>query len=174
MKFAIAALVSALLLVSARAETITSSAGAHAQVSSRYASQFRALIAALEHAGASIKFMGGIRPGYCGQASKHPCGMALDVCQLSRGVVDARCHLPGRSALSAIAARVGLFSGGDWCNSDYGHVEAGGSVACGRSWASLHGGSTHETHLAGFHRRGVGNARIRSAASGGPSDMDFR
>jgi hypothetical protein len=83
-----------------------------------------------------IKFMGGIRRGRCSRSSKHPCGMALDVCQLGRGSVDPRCSLPGRSEMSAIARRHDLFSGGDWCSSDYGHVEAGGSTACGHRWAA--------------------------------------
>ena len=55
----------------------------------------------------------------------HPCGKALDVCQLRRGVVDPRCHLPARRALAQIASSHGLFEGGRWCNSDYGHVQLG-------------------------------------------------
>src|SRR5580698_5521963 len=129
-----ALLVVATVLVAAgaaQAGNVSSRAGATATVGASYAGEFQALIRDLEAAGASIKFMGGIRAGRCATSSKHPCGMALDVCQLSRGVVDSRCHLPGAKALSEIARRHGLFSGGDWCNSDYGHVEAGGSTACG-------------------------------------------
>jgi hypothetical protein len=48
---------------------------------------------------------------------------ALDVSQLSRGVVDRRCNLPGRVALGRIAASHGLFEGGRWCNSDYGNAQ---------------------------------------------------
>jgi hypothetical protein len=50
---------------------------------------------------------------------------ALDVCQMRRGVVDPRCHLPPRRALAQIASSHGLFEGGRWCNSDYGHVQLG-------------------------------------------------
>jgi hypothetical protein len=133
-RLGIAGLCAVVLTASAQAETITSRAGARASVSGRYAGQFQALVNDLEAHGATVKFMGGYRAGRCGQATKHPCGMALDVCQLARGVVDRRCNLPGRAEMSEIAKAHGLFSGGDWCNSDYGHVEAGGSVACGHRW----------------------------------------
>lgn len=125
-----------LALSCAQGANLHSRYGASATVAPRYAAQFQSLIRDLEDHGASIRFMGGYRPGHCSQSSKHPCGMALDICQYSRGVVDRRCHLPGRVAMSAIAKRHDLFSGGDWCNSDYGHVEAGGSVACGGRWAT--------------------------------------
>jgi hypothetical protein len=170
---AAALLCAVVLTASARAETITSAAGAKATVSSKYAAQFQALIRDLEAAGSSIKFMGGYRPGVCAQDHKHSCSMAIDLCQFRRGVVDARCRLPGRAAMSAIAKRHNLFSGGDWCNSDYGHVEAGGSTACGHSWASR-----GELHEAGNHRRrrvgGHGYASIGQPASGGPGSPDFR
>jgi hypothetical protein len=79
--------------------------------------------------------MGGIRPGPCSVASEHPCGKALDLCQLRRGVVDARCNLPGRVALGQIAAAHGLFEGGRWCDSDYGHAQIGVTApACGGRW----------------------------------------
>jgi hypothetical protein len=56
----------------------------------------------------------------------------LDVCQLRRGVVDARCHLPPRQALAQIAAAHGLFEGGRWCHSDYGHAQLGVTASdCG-------------------------------------------
>jgi len=60
--------------------------------------------------------------------SQHPCGKALDVCQHRRGVVDPSCHLPGRAELGKIAASHGLFEGGRWCNSDYGHAQVDESV----------------------------------------------
>jgi hypothetical protein len=156
------------------ASNLHSKVGAHATVSPRYAPQFQALIDDLERHGAQVRFMGGYRSGYCGQASKHPCGMALDVCQLARGVVDRRCHLPGRVAMGEIARRHNLFSGGDWCNSDYGHVEAGTSVACGHSWAS-NGGSKHEGH----HYRTVARAveyasvSVKGANPTGPGGVNF-
>jgi hypothetical protein len=100
--------------------------GARARVGVAYAARFQAYIDDLEtNHGANILFMGGIRPGRCLISSLHPCGKALDVCQLRRGVVDPRCHLPGRAALAGIAAAHGLFEGGRWCNSDYGHAQVG-------------------------------------------------
>ena len=118
----------------AHAGNLHSRFGAIATVSPSHAAQFQSFINDLEAHGAHSRCMGGYRPGRCSQASKHPCGLALDLCQYSRGVVDRRCNLPGRAALSEIARAHGLFSGGDWCSSDYGHVEAGGSVACGHRW----------------------------------------
>ena len=108
--------------------------GATARVSPKYARAFQGFIDDLEAGGASLRFLGGYRAGKCWQGSKHPCGMALDYCQYARGVVDKRCNLPGRAVVAQIAARHGLFEGGQWCNNDYGHVEAGGSTACGKSW----------------------------------------
>jgi hypothetical protein len=117
---------------------VVSRSGARASVSASYASQFQGLINDLEAYGARITFMGGYRAGVCSlPAHKHPCGMALDICQLARGVVDGRCNLPNHQELSRLAQAHGLFSGGDWCNDDYGHVEAGGSVACGHGWATV-------------------------------------
>jgi hypothetical protein len=40
-------------------------------------------------------------------------------------VVDRRYNLPGGVALGQIAAAHGLFEGGRWCNSDYGHAQVG-------------------------------------------------
>lgn len=100
-----------------------------ARVGSRYVGMFQAYIDDLEANGAIVKFMGGIRSGHCWSGEMHPCGKALDVCQYSRGVVDHRCHLPGRSTIAEIAARHGLFEGGQWCNSDYGHAQVGISAA---------------------------------------------
>jgi hypothetical protein len=100
--------------------------GARARVGIAHAARFQAYIDDLENNhGARILFMGGIRPGRCSRSGLHPCGQALDVCQLRRGVVDPRCHLPPRRTLARIASSHGLFEGGRWCNSDYGHVQLG-------------------------------------------------
>ena len=107
--------------------------GARARVGVAYAVRFQAYIDDLENNhGARVLFMNGIRPGRCSPASEHPCGKALDVCQRRRGVVDPRCNLPARVALGQIAAAHGLFEGGRWCNSDYGHAQVGvTAAACG-------------------------------------------
>ena len=111
---------------------ISSRTGARARVGIRYVARFQAYIDDLENNhGARVLFMGGIRPGGCSPSSEHPCGKALDVCQLRRGVVDLRCKLPGRAALAQIAASHGLFEGGRWCNSDYGHAQVGVTPSCG-------------------------------------------
>ena len=113
---------------------ISSKTGARARVGVRYAARFQAYIDDLENNhGARVLFMGGIRPGSCSRSSEHPCGKALDVCQLRRGVVDRRCKLPERAALGRIAASHGLFEGGRWCNSDYGHAQVDVTLACGDS-----------------------------------------
>jgi len=104
--------------------------GAKARVGISYAARFQAYIDDLENNhGARVLFMNGIRPGHCSPSSEHPCGKALDVCQRARGVVDPRCNLPGRVALGQIAAAHGLFEGGRWCNSDYGHAQVGVTAA---------------------------------------------
>jgi hypothetical protein len=115
---------------------ISSKTGARARVGVAYAARFQAYIDDLEkNHGARILFMGGIRPGRCSVASEHPCGKALDVCQLRRGAIDLRCNLPGRAALGQIAAAHGLFEGGRWCDSDYGHAQIGVTApACGGRW----------------------------------------
>jgi hypothetical protein len=107
--------------------------GAHARVGIAYAARFQAYIDDLEtNHGARVLFINGIRPGRCSSSSEHPCGKALDVCQRRRGVVDLRCNLPGRVALGQIAASHGLFEGGRWCDSDYGHAQIGmTAAACG-------------------------------------------
>ena len=107
--------------------------GARARVGVAYAVRFQAYIDDLENNhGARVLFMNGIRPGRCSPASEHPCGKALDVCQRRRGVVDPRCNLPARVALGQIAAAHGLFEGGRWCDSDYGHAQVGvTAAACG-------------------------------------------
>lgn len=103
--------------------------GATAHVSPKYVGRFQAYIDDLEAQGATIRFMGGIRPGKCWTGGRHPCGMALDTCQLRRGIVDKRCNLPGPASIFAIAARHGLFEGAGWRSSDYGHAQAGGNDA---------------------------------------------
>ena len=105
---------------------ISRKTGARARVGITHAARFQAYIDDLENNyGARVLFMGGIRRGPCSPSSEHPCGKALDVCQLRRGVVDARCKLPARVTLGQIAAAHGLFEGGRWCNSDYGHAQVG-------------------------------------------------
>ena len=99
--------------------------GATARVSPQYAARFQGYIDAIEATGASVRFMGGIRRGHCSSSSMHPCGRALDVCQVGRGRVDPRCRLPGRHELARIAEAHGLTEGGIWCNSDYGHAQVG-------------------------------------------------
>lgn len=112
--------------------------GASARVGVAHAAKFQAYIDDLENNhGATIKFMGGIRRGRCSDAHLHPCGRAIDVCQLSRGRVDHRCHLPDRSSLAIIAKQHGLFEGGQWCHHDYGHAQVGVTAgACGSTYAA--------------------------------------
>ena len=112
---------------------ISSKTGARTRVGVAYAARFQAYIDDLEkNHGARVLFMGGLRPGRCSIFGEHPCGKALDVCQLRRGVVDPRCNLPGRVALGRIAAKHGLFEGGRWCDSDYGHAQVDITApACG-------------------------------------------
>jgi Uroporphyrinogen decarboxylase (URO-D) len=114
---------------------LSAKTGARARVGVAYAARFQAYIDDLEkNYGARVLFMGGVRPGRCAPESEHPCGKALDVCQLRRGVVDPRCNLPGRVVLGQIAAAHGLFEGGRWCQSDYGHAQIDVTApACGDS-----------------------------------------
>ena len=120
--------------------------GAQARVGITYAARFQEFIDDLEtNYGARVLFMGGLRPGHCSSSSQHPCGKALDLCQRRRGVVDARCNLPGRTALAQIAASHGLFEGGRWCNSDYGHVQVGvTAAACGDARVRIVQGATDQ------------------------------
>lgn len=100
--------------------------GVWASVSAKYRDRFQNYIDALEEEGASIYYMGGIRAGKCSiPANKHPCGMAMDICQDKRdGVQAARfCNLPPRSKMVELARKEGLFEGGAWCSADRGHVE---------------------------------------------------
>ena len=113
--------------------------GATARVGVAYAARFQAYIDDLEAHGASARFMGGIRAGRCSNRHLHPCGMALDVCQYRRGVVDHRCHLPDRADIARIAQAHGLFEGGQWCSSDYGHAQVGVTAgACGTRLARVY------------------------------------
>jgi hypothetical protein len=117
---------------------ISHKTGASARVGAQYASRFQSYVDDLEARGATVYFMGGIRRGHCSSSSMHPCGKALDVCQTSRGRVAAKCHLPDRSTLARIAQSHGLFEGGQWCNSDYGHAQAGETAAaCGHKSYSI-------------------------------------
>jgi hypothetical protein len=108
---------------------VSKKTGATARVGAAYAPRFQAYIDDLEASGAVVRFMGGIRRGHCWSGGLHPCGKALDVCQLARGRVDGRCRLPGRDAVARIASAHGLFEGGQWCHSDYGHAQVGVSAA---------------------------------------------
>jgi len=132
---AIAAL--ALAIDRAPAATIKShKTGATAQVDGRYVSAFQAYIDDLERHGAIIREMGGWRKGHCSLEHQHPCGggMALDVCQLRRGVVRRDCKLPPPREMAAIASRHGLYEGSRWCHSDYGHAQVRVTARdCGKS-----------------------------------------
>lgn len=106
--------------------------GATASVATGARAAFQAYVDDLEARGSRVKFMGGFRRGACSSASQHPCGTALDVCQTRRGVVDPACRLPPRRELARIAHAHGLYEGGEWCHSDYGHAQAAPSAApCG-------------------------------------------
>ena len=129
----IAAAIAVLIAVPAGAGTVTSKYGAKATVGDAYTAKFQSYVDDLENNhGATIRFMGGTRRGKCSNRHMHSCGRALDICQLGRGRVDSRCRLPPRHEISRIAARHGLFEGGQWCHSDYGHAQVGVSAAaCG-------------------------------------------
>ena len=110
---------------------VSSKTGARARVGVAY-DVFQAYIDDLENNhGARVLFMGGIRPGRCLPESQHPCGDS-GVCQLGWGKVDPRCNLPDRVTLGRIATTHGLFEGGRWCHSDYGHAQTSvTAAACG-------------------------------------------
>jgi hypothetical protein len=127
---------------------VSSKTGARARVGVRYAKRFQAYIDDLENNyGARVLFMGGVRRGHCSSSSQHPCGKALDVCQLRRGIVDPRCRLPDARTLAQIAASHDLFEGGRWCNSDYGHAQVDTTAsACGdRRVHTVRRGSRYRT-----------------------------
>jgi hypothetical protein len=112
--------------------------GASAHVGWQYAAKFQGYVDAIEATGATVYFMGGIRRGHCSNSSLHPCGKALDVCQTGRGRVAAKCRLPDRSTLARIAEAHGLFEGGQWCSSDYGHAQVGVTAeACGNKGSTM-------------------------------------
>ncbi len=115
------------------ATIVSKKTGAKAQVGSDNASAMQAYVDDLESAGGIVILMHGWRKERCAPPRhKHACGGALDVCQTARDVVMAKCHLPPRASMIALAARHGLTEGGQWCSGDRGHVEAGASAgACG-------------------------------------------
>ena len=145
--------------VPAQASTVVShKTGARATgLSAMYATRFQAYIDDLEAHGAKVLFMGGYRSGHCSSGHLHPCGRALDVCQLSRGRVDHRCNLPSRGTIGAIAASHGLFEGGRWCDSDYGHAQIGGT-ACGEQYYA-----SARRHMRRVARRHHHHHRVRLA-----------
>jgi hypothetical protein len=119
--------------------------GAKAVVGEKYAAQFQAYIDDLEFNGATLKDIGGNRRGHCSNRHMHSCGKALDVCQLRRGVVRSDCDLPSKTIMARIAADHGLFEGGLWCDSDYGHAQVGVSApACGSGTTMMARRHTHE------------------------------
>ncbi len=98
--------------------------GATAHVAAKFAAIAQAVVDDLEqNYGAAIKFMGGFRRGHCSSSSLHPCGLAIDLCQTARGVVDPRCHIPSRAVEIKVAQAHGAFSGGVWCRQDRGHIQ---------------------------------------------------
>ena len=112
---------------------ISRKTGKWARVGRKFRAKFQAYVNDLESGGATIYFMGGIRRGRCSLRHEHPCGRALDVCQVARDVVARgqmwrgrrlpNCHLPSRSQMAEIARRHGLFEGGQWCHGDLGHAQ---------------------------------------------------
>jgi hypothetical protein len=134
MRTVMAALVVCSMTAPAGAATVVShKTGATATVGSDHAAAFQAYINDVEAAGGVIIFMGGYRKGRCSPRHMHSCNKALDLCQTRRDVVDPRCHLPHRAELARIAARHGLFEGGQWCDGDYGHAQVGlTAAACGQ------------------------------------------
>lgn len=137
--------------------------GVCVHVAASHSADFQAYIDDLEqNHGATIYYMGGYRPGPCANYSLHPCGLALDVCQDYRGHVSGHknCHLPGPHELATIAAAHGLFEGGQWCHSDYGHAQVGVTAAkCGGNLYSAVGkykaarsaGRRRHIHYASLH-----------------------
>lgn len=130
--------------------------GATARVSPRFAPIAQAVVDDLENNhGASIRFMGGYRKGPCWSGGLHPCGLAIDLCQTARGVVDRRCNLPSRSVEALVAAAHGALSGGVWCNQDRGHIQLGQTAgACGSNlYASVGEFQARKRHARHHHRR---------------------
>lgn len=108
--------------------------GATARVDPRHAAKFQAYVDDLEaNHGASIRFMGGWRPGSCALDNQHACSQAIDVCQTGWGRVDRRCNLPSRVTLAKLARVHGLFDGAEWCGRrgpDTAHVQVRFSGSC--------------------------------------------
>ena len=106
--------------------------GVIAHVAAQYAGKFQGLLNDLESAGATIYYMGGIRPGRCSLGSQHPCGWALDICQDYRGHVSGArdCHLPHPAEFHAMVRAHGLYDGSVWCHGDFGHVQVKDSGGC--------------------------------------------
>ena len=74
--------------------------GARARVGGAHAARFQAYIDDLENNQApAVPLHGRHASGTLSSSGMHPCGKALDVCQMRRGVVDSRCHLPARRRL---------------------------------------------------------------------------
>jgi len=137
-----------LLSLPASSETIRShKTGATAQVSAKFAATAQAIIDDLENNyGAAIRFMGGYRKGHGSIRHMHPWGLALDLCQYARGVVDRRCHLPSPAIEAKVARAHGAQSGAEWCNGDRGHIQAQVTAApCGSRYASA---KRHHRHYA--------------------------
>lgn len=122
----------ALLIAPAGAETIHASTGARAEVSPQAASNFRCLISGLEAEGYRIDFMGGYRRHGSVRGSLHPAGLALDINQTGRGRVTRR--LPSNA--TSVAEGCGLIHGAVWRNQDQGHFQRGGWG--GTRYASRH------------------------------------
>jgi hypothetical protein len=91
---------------SASGLVISRKTGARARVGVAHAARFQAYIDDIENNhGARVLFMGGVRPGRCSPASEHPCGKALDVCQLRRAWLTDVAICPIGSPWAALRLR---------------------------------------------------------------------
>lgn len=100
-----------------------SACGAHAYVSSHYASRFQGFVTELCKSGYRIREMGGWRSwGSCWGCNMHPRALALDVNQLARNLTRPR--MP--KSVSAMAVRHGLYPGAYFSSPDTGHFEVAG------------------------------------------------
>lgn len=138
--------------------------GATASVSLKFAAIAQAVVDDLEASGATIRFMGGYRKGKCWSGGLHPCGLAIDLCQTARGVVDRRCNLPSRAVEIKVAERHGAVSGGIWCSQDRGHIQLGLSAsACGSNLYSavrkFKAERVHQARLVHHHTRYAASRR---------------
>lgn len=97
------------------------SSGRSFMVAPRAAGAFQGLVDEFERAGFHIPFIGGWRRHGSVRHSKHPAGLAIDICQTGRNRVA--CRMPPNA--TAIAARYGLVHGAVWRRPDAGHFEAG-------------------------------------------------